>query len=356
MAAVASTTISEARTAFRLLNGIFCLYKPYGWERLRIIKEFRHKICEDLNQMRQIPRQEIVQIRRMDDSEKMSRIALQNEKVLSRFDDGRKHIEVVQGLSYQDHPLVTGARFEPKDLTVFPANKINTNVTGVHLFGINKGRRDAERIFHSRWLRTYLVSGKFGIATSTGFHTGRVVEKATYHTIHRAMFERLLASTQSAHQRLSYLATGVPLESERAYELASQGLVRPAEKSAPVIYSIKCVDFKLPDFTLEIKAINEDSGYIQKLVHELGLKLHSVATCTKLQITNVGPFGINDALLFKHWNVENVINNLNNSKQVLSNFNLEVRDMWVDKPFSFESEFDTDYTDTESTISDEKLN
>ena len=43
---------------------------------------------------------------------------------------------------------------------------------------------------------------------------------------------------------------GVDVESQEAYELASQGLIRPQEKSPPLIYSIKCVAFDPPNFTL----------------------------------------------------------------------------------------------------------
>ena len=39
--------------------------------------------------------------------------------------------------------------------------------------------------------------------------------------------------------------------SQAAYDLASQGLVRPEDgHTRPMIYNIKCIDFQLPDFTL----------------------------------------------------------------------------------------------------------
>lgn len=38
---------------------------------------------------------------------------------------------------------------------------------------------------------------------------------------------------------------------QEAYEaLSAEGLVRPGEKSPPLIYALKIVDFNLPDFTL----------------------------------------------------------------------------------------------------------
>ena len=44
---------------------------------------------------------------------------------------------------------------------------------------------------------------------------------------------------------------GVDPHSQAAYRLAAEGLVRPEDNhTPPMIYSIKCIDFQLPDFTL----------------------------------------------------------------------------------------------------------
>lgn len=43
---------------------------------------------------------------------------------------------------------------------------------------------------------------------------------------------------------------GLDIQSQAAYELAVQGLVRPADMHIPMIYNIKCIDFTSPEFTL----------------------------------------------------------------------------------------------------------
>lgn len=41
------------------------------------------------------------------------------------------------------------------------------------------------------------------------------------------------------------------MESQEAYESASSGLVRPANRDVPpIIYGVKCIEFQPPDFTL----------------------------------------------------------------------------------------------------------
>lgn len=43
---------------------------------------------------------------------------------------------------------------------------------------------------------------------------------------------------------------GVDIQSQAAYELAVKGLIRPSRKEIPVVYGIKCIEFKLPDFVI----------------------------------------------------------------------------------------------------------
>lgn len=44
--------------------------------------------------------------------------------------------------------------------------------------------------------------------------------------------------------------SGLHMESQATYEMASEGLIRPANSKLPVIYGIKCVHFDSPNFTL----------------------------------------------------------------------------------------------------------
>lgn len=44
--------------------------------------------------------------------------------------------------------------------------------------------------------------------------------------------------------------SGVHMDSQAAYELASQGLMRPANNKLPVVFGLKCVHFDPPNFTL----------------------------------------------------------------------------------------------------------
>lgn len=49
---------------------------------------------------------------------------------------------------------------------------------------------------------------------------------------------------------MSFRMSGLHMDSQTTYELASQGVIRPANNKLPVLYGIKCVYFQPPNFTL----------------------------------------------------------------------------------------------------------
>ena len=82
--------------------------------------------------MERLPRKEIVEIRRIGLDEYVDRIPLENEEVIGTIDDGQKKIEIVKGLSYSDHPLLTGALFKLQDIKILSAGRTFKEVSGVH--------------------------------------------------------------------------------------------------------------------------------------------------------------------------------------------------------------------------------
>lgn len=65
----------------------------------------------------------------------------------------------------------------------------------------------------------------------------------------------------------------------------------------------------------EIHALNENEAYLGILVHEIALNMKSVAHCTQIRCIRQGHFGLDDSLVRRHWNVENIISNITRSKK-----------------------------------------
>lgn len=108
------------------------------------------------------------------------------------------------------------------------------------------------------------------------------------------------------------------MRSQAAYELACQGPIRPADSKIPLLYGIKCIEFENPEFTIEVQCVNEYEKYLQTLIHEIGMKLNSSAHCTSIQCIRHSYFTLDNALLKKHWDLQNILTNMQQCRQILS--------------------------------------
>ncbi|KAL6440952.1 hypothetical protein ACFW04_003383 [Cataglyphis niger] len=288
--------VSDARIAWKALNGVFAVYKPPAVTYLNVRSTIIHRLCEDLNSMHVRPPIQHVRIEG-NTTEKM---------------------KIITHPSYADHPLVVGSRYQPKDFKLICANYLSTNSSGLMICGINDSTKWIHKLKESKPPVSYKVKGILGQATDNYFKTGKIVEKSTYKFIKRDTIDRICASMQAAHQRKMFEICGLDMQSQAAYELAIQGLMRPADNQIPMIYTIKCVDFTSPEFTLEIVAINENEMYLKTLVHDLGIQLHSVATCTQILCFRYALFNLDLALLQKHWELQNILHNMEQCHDILN--------------------------------------
>lgn len=135
-----------------------------------------------------------------------------------------------------------------------------------------------------------------------------------------------------------YELVGIDPQSQDAYELAKMGPLRPIVKNVPLIYSMRCVEFNNPYFTigekkhitsdcenikyffchLEIHACNETEAYLGILVHEIAINLKSVANCIQIRCIRESHFTLDDALVKRHWNVESVLGSLKRCKDIMA--------------------------------------
>lgn len=199
------------------------------------------------------------------------------------------------------------------------------------MYGIGpQGILLAKLILHGRWLRTYHLSGRFGISTHNLFRTGRIVEKSTWKSIKPQMFERLLMSMQATNQKLAYQASQLQLDTEMAYQLAASGeLQRPEGTSQCVVYGLKLLEWAPPHWKVEVKCVNEDTEYLKLLVLELGHRCHSTAVTEGIRCVKVGPFGEEDAVLDKHWGVEGVLKGVQKARRIMDGYRMWERGLTV---------------------------
>ncbi|XP_075685715.1 pseudouridylate synthase TRUB2, mitochondrial [Rhinoderma darwinii] len=278
---------------FRMLHGIFAVYKPPGikWKSVRDTVEM--KLLQELNSFKQPPpRQQILFLPQS--NEDSSGVAL------------TKVVTSVPSLA--DHILVKGPSYT--HLKIGVGHKLDMKSSGVFVLGIRNGNKLLTDMYENHCTKDYTVSGMFGKATDDFSDSGKVIEKTTYSHITRDRFERVLAMIQGTNQRALLMHSHVDLKSQEAYEMAVQGLLRPMVKSPPLILGVRCVEFSPPNFTLEIQCMHETQQYLRKLIHEIGLELRSSAVCTKVRRTRDGPFTLDCALTHGHWDLNSIFNSI----------------------------------------------
>ncbi|PVD21694.1 hypothetical protein C0Q70_17494 [Pomacea canaliculata] len=218
-----------------------------------------------------------------------------------------------------EHRLILGQRYLPDDIRIQSLHNMQRHSSGVLLLGVGRGVFQLEHIALSRLLRVYHVRGRFGLATTNFSPKGKITERTSYRHITRSRVDRVCAAIQSTSKIRMLKYAGIDLQSQEAYELSASGLLRPENsQSPPILYSTKCVEFQLPDFTLEITSINEFCDYFKNVIHDIGLQLRSTAVCTGIRRLRYGHFELSHALLRKHWNLESIIDNLHQNKSQMT--------------------------------------
>ena len=280
--------LNDARLLYKTLNGIFVIYKPSGISFPLMRATIISKLCKDLNDMYVRP-------------------PVQHVAILGSTE---KDMKVVVHDSYADHPLVVGPRYQMNDFKFAATSIMNRDTCGVMICGINYGNKLVQRLRDAKCTRFHRVKGLLGQATDNYFHTGKIVERSTHAHVKRGQIDKICSSMQSSHQRKMFELCGVDIQSQAAYELAVKGLLRPTDPNIPMIYTIRCIDFSPPEFTLEIVSINENEMYLKTLIHDLGMQLRSTATCTQILCVQNGLFSIKHALLMKHWGIKGIVESM----------------------------------------------
>ncbi|XP_043254114.1 mitochondrial mRNA pseudouridine synthase Trub2 [Colletes gigas] len=280
--------VNDARVLYKALCGVFTIYKPTYMCFEKMKYTLISNLCRDLNNKNVRPPVKYVSI------------------------DGptNSHMRVQTRYSYSDNTLVVGPRYQKQDFILGASRIVLAESSGVVVCGINEGTSFIKSMRYSNFTKFYKVKGLLGQATDTYFHTGKIKERSTYNHVKRGHIDRICNSMQSSHQRKMFEHCGVDIQSQAAYDLAVKGLLRPADRKIPMIYTIRCIDFSPPEFTLEIVCINEDEMYLKTIVHDVGIRLHSTATCTQINCLQDGLFNADIALLKKHWTLYDILSNM----------------------------------------------
>ncbi|OTF78264.1 tRNA pseudouridine synthase-like protein [Euroglyphus maynei] len=295
--------ISYAPDAFRMLRGCICLYKPSkkGFEKTRLA--LTKKITNELNSMEcRSPRE---------------RIEITGD--LSADYSNDLNVEIRTNLA--DHPLVSGQRYNPKQIPLMLVNNPGWYASGIMVGFIGSDAHKGLKFKRLNLPKLYEIKGEFGLASLNYRDDGKVRMKSSYKHIQEIFYERILSKIEAAQRSLMFKAANVNIQSEDAYRMAIKGDIRPNTKETmPLIMAIKPISFEPPNFSFHVQCRNEHEDFLAELVNEIGIALKSCARCTGIRLIQYGPFTVEHSLLQKHWTLENLIENIHECQGILKQF------------------------------------
>ncbi|KAF7493744.1 Mitochondrial mRNA pseudouridine synthase Trub2 [Sarcoptes scabiei] len=301
--------ITYAPEAFRLLNGCFCIYKPSRKGFNNTLHNIKNNLSNELNSMECRPPRERVEI--VGD--------------LTNFENENLHVEIKTNLA--DHPLVSGERYSPKHISLKLINHPGWYSSGLMVGFIGSNINRGHRLRKLNLPKIFEIRGEFGLASLNYRDDGKVRGKATYKHIREVFFKRILSKIEANQRSLINKASKLEINSQEAYEIAKTGVVKGLSKETyPIVTAIQPTQFDLPNFTFKIQCYNDNEMFLAELVNEIGIGLKSMARCTGIRLIQYGPFKVENALLRKHWDLENIIENIYYCNQILDEFEQSLQD------------------------------
>ncbi|XP_043243339.1 mitochondrial mRNA pseudouridine synthase Trub2-like, partial [Amphibalanus amphitrite] len=298
MSSTVAVAPRRAADIWRRLHGLVCVFKPAGCTVNHCMRVLRHRLAADLNAVEEARYAAAVD----------GPTAAAGDWAVAPVVDSASLAPPLAGLNPR---LLTGAAFQPVDVRVARLASLGRHMSGPLLLGVNSGARLAAALRDAGpQVRVHQVTARLGLATDTLLAAGRPTERAAYGHVTRGRLEAVLSGLQAAHQRLMFEHTGLPVNSQAAYELASRGPARPERGAPPVIYGLRCQQFAPPFVTIEVHSCNESSQYLLTLVADMGRQLRSAAVTVRSRCLRHGPFHLEHALLMKHWQLEHVQRNM----------------------------------------------
>lgn len=284
-------TTNYAPLISKALNGIFLAYKPAGIRGSEFVHELRERISASLNQYQPRPISK--------------RLLIEGD-----FDEEKSIVEVP---NLADHPLVVGPRnlpWEQKIGIVRPSLSVRSSGLLVLTLG-SANKYFLNSMNRSRLISVYHISGCFGYATDNFFADGKIVDKATFKHIRSGRMDAVLSKIESTQRDRLFDSASVPLDSEEAYQLAKEWPSRPAHMANwPVIYRLRCIHLKLPDFKIEVTIGNESEHFLAQLSQDIGVMLKSNAYTKLIRRVKMGPFDVDSSLTVKDWDLQSIVNHL----------------------------------------------
>jgi tRNA pseudouridine55 synthase len=195
---------------------------------------------------------------------------------------------------------------KPKQVKVGHTGTLDPLATGLLVLLIGTYTKRAPEL--SKLDKTYEVSMKLGEASTTGDGEGEITKTSNKKPARKELevaLDKFVGDILQTPPAFSAIKIG----GQRAYKLARAGKEVKLEPRPAKIYQLKLKSYNYPN--VEFTAKVSSGTYIRSLVEDIGKELKTGAYMSDLRRTQIGKFGIKDALITKSLTDEQIYTNLN---------------------------------------------
>lgn len=135
--------------------------------------------------------------------------------------------------------------------------------------------------------KTYEVTAKLGVRTTTSDADGEIVERKPVQ-VNEAQFEQLCANYRGPIKQVPSMFSALKHQGKPLYHYARQGIEIPREARDITIYSLEVLRFEGDEVDMRVHC--SKGTYIRSLVDDIGQDLGCGAYVTKLHRTQVADY------------------------------------------------------------------
>ncbi|XP_071820565.1 pseudouridylate synthase TRUB2, mitochondrial-like [Apostichopus japonicus] len=306
MAIVSKGVKNILRTeVFDRLNGHFAVYKPADVLPGQVASRVKHALLRDLNELPDPYPESVVKI-------------VPDE---ARLDHNPNALTALSVPSLAGHPLVKGRKYKSLRLRLLSEGH-DLKSSGVMALALQEGVERVDFYKQARLPSQYIIHGRLGFATFSHDIEGTIVEKSTYGHVTQPKIEKVLSGLLRMSQKDIIRHSGVNIQSQEAYELASRNLLQPSGDIPCLLLDLRCSKFEPPDFEIEVHCLRESAQYLRKVINDVGLFLKTNAVSIKVRKIQEGPFSLDNCLLRKDWRLDPILDALRTCNPLMSTYKL----------------------------------
>lgn len=190
----------------------------------------------------------------------------------------------------------------PRKIKVGHTGTLDPLATGLMIIVVGSYCKRAQEF--SKLDKTYEVTMRLGQTSTTGDEEGEKTVSSEQRAVSSEELQEAIAQLRGEIMQTPPMYSAIKVDGQRAYKLARAGQIVTLAPRQVTVYSLQITNYTYPEvkFTVHVSS----GTYIRSLVEDIGKLLGTGAYVSALRRTQVGQWGISDALQVAAITPENI--------------------------------------------------